>query len=177
MGLVRKTAAGLLVSLVPLPACANGGLPIIFLVNTYAFIVGMALVLIIETRYLGKLFADISTKEITLCVVKFNLWSAIFGVLAIPLFMLIIQLDPINHLVTETDASLMTLVWWSSFSVDLLIAYIATVFIEYKILRKAPFTIDRCDNKALLGHVIRFNLMSYAALVLLVAVTAAFLID
>ena len=133
MNTIGRVIIGSLYLLIPEVAQANGGLPIIFLVNLYAFLAGIVLVVIIETNYLKQVFIDTPKKTIIICVLKFNAWSSLFGVILIPIFILLIQLDPIFFLTDHTTTKpQMTLVWWSSFGIDLLLAYIATVYIEYK---------------------------------------------
>ena len=86
--------------LLPISAYANGGLPIIFLINMYAFVVGTIFVLLIETKYLRNIFPDISLKELAFCVIKFNFWSGLFAAIVIPILIFVVQLDPLIYAVS-----------------------------------------------------------------------------
>jgi len=177
MNLLGRALSVLILMFVSTNAFANGGLPIIFLANTYAFVIGGILILVIEIGYLRRVFPQTPIKEIAYCVLKLNFWSTMAGIVVIPILILIFQLDPIYFLVdSKTTKSTMTLVWWASFSLDLLLAYIATVFIEFKILKRSSFAAS-CNSKVLLRHVWTFNLLSYIVLVLIVAITMWVLIE
>ena len=50
--------------------------------------------------------------------------------------MIIVQLEPIGYMIqSNTTKETMTLIWWLSLSVDLFLAYLGTVFIEYLVLK------------------------------------------
>ncbi|MCL6416905.1 hypothetical protein MIB92_14685 [Aestuariirhabdus sp. Z084] len=150
---------------------ANGGLPIIWMLNTYAFFIGIIFVFFIEKAYLKRFVNREHYPALNSSIIKFNIYSTLFGVVALPIFMMIVQLEPIFYLVSETAKETMNLIWWLSLSVDLVLAYVGTVFIEYYFLKKFKFWSIEVSAKDLLKHSFMFNLFSYSFLCILVFIT------
>ena len=166
----NKKAIIILVGLLfPSLAMANGGLPIIFLINAYAFIVGAVIVLLLESIYLKTITESVTLKQVIACVFIINVWSSLFGIIVIPILIMLAQLEPIFYMVdSKTTEEKMSLIWWLSFSVDLIVAYVGTVFIEYKLIKNSEIFHNFNQPEKLLGSVLKFNLLSYLSLVLLV---------
>lgn len=172
----KANATILLVSflLIPSNAFADGGLPLIYVLNTYSFIVGAIFVFLIEYLYIKKLFKNTDPKQIAVCVLKFNTVSTLFGVIIVPLVLIIVQLEPIFYaILQDTKESTMILVWVLSLSIDFVLAFTSTIFIEYKMLKRAYFASELYEKKSLLKHVVMFNTFSYLFLILLVVITLA----
>ena len=151
---------------------ANGGLPIIWMLNTYALLVGIVFVFFIERTYLKKLVRPEHHSNLSGLVVKFNCYSTLFGVIALPIFMIIVQLEPIGYMIqSNTTKETMTLIWWLSLSIDLFLAYLGTVFIEYLVLKKFEYWSDEITPKLLLKHSFVFNAFSYLTLCVIVFIT------
>ncbi|CAA6822436.1 MAG: Unknown protein [uncultured Sulfurovum sp.] len=162
----------LTILLIPSVCFANGGLPIIWMLNTYAFLVGIVFVFFIERAYLKRFVKAEHQSSLHKLIIKFNIYSTLFGVIALPIFMMIVQLEPLFYALQRgTTKETMNIVWWLSLSVDLLLAYIGTVFIEYFVLKKYNYWSKDMTSKALLKHSLTFNLFSYSALCLLVLIT------
>jgi hypothetical protein len=158
--------------LAPAIACANGGLPIIFLLNAYAFFIGSIFVIAIEVFYLRKLVEEHDRKLLLRLVIKFNIFSTLFGVIALPIFIAIVQLEPIAYMIQSgTTEETMTFVWWASLSTDLLLAYFGTVLIEYRTLKRSALFKDKYSPNILKKHVFLFNLYSYLFLILIILLT------
>ena len=158
--------------LAPAIACANGGLPIIFLLNAYAFFLGSFFVIAIEVFYLKKLVEEHNKKFILKLVLKFNLFSTLFGVIALPIFMTIVKLEPIAYMIRSgTTEETMTFVWWASLSTDLLLAYFGTVLIEYTILKRSALFKEKYLPNILKKHVFIFNVYSYLFLIFIIILT------
>lgn len=165
----------LVLLLLPAIAYANGGLPIIFLLNAYAFLVGSIFVIAIEIIYLKKLINESDKRQLFWLVLKFNVYSTLFGVIVLPIFMAIVQLEPIVYMIgSGTTKNTMTFIWWGSLSVDLLLAYSVTVLIEYITLKRSALFKGKMLDKTLKKHVLIFNLYSYLFLIVLILLTYAY---
>jgi len=161
----------LLALLFPSICYANGGLPIIWMLNTYAFFVGIIFVFFIEKAYLKRFVSAEHFPALNGSIIKFNVCSTLFGIIALPIFMMIVQLEPIFYLVSNTTKETMNLIWWLSLSIDLLLAYVGTVFIEYYFLKRFKYWSKEVSRKHLLKHSFMFNLFSYSFLCVLVFIT------
>jgi|GEM_PF-5435634 hypothetical protein len=158
--------------LCPSNAFANGGLPIIFLLNSYAFIIGAIFVLLIEYRYLQKTLVNVNKRQLFKAVASINIVSTLAGIIIVPIVLIFFKLEPIFYLITEsTSDSKMSTIWLLSITFDLILAYALTVVIEYRLLKKYSFVKEQFENKVILHHVIKFNIASYTFLVLLVGGT------
>jgi len=159
--------------LFPSACFADGGLPILFVINTYAFVVGSFLIVILEFMYLKKVFyTKVENRILLWWIVKFNIVSALFGILILPIFLMIIQVEPIFYIVdNRTTSTTMSLIWFFGFSLDFILAFIGTVYIEYKMLKKYISTYVEISDKLILKHTIIFNSISYLGLLILVVLS------
>ena len=86
--------------------------------------------------------------------------------------MIIVQLEPIGYMIqSNTTEETMTLIWWLSLSVDLFLAYLGTVFIEFLVLKKFTYWSVEIKPKLLLKHSFIFNAFSYLTLCAIVVIT------
>lgn len=153
----------------PQLAEANGGLPIIFMVNAYAFLFGAVLVFLIELAYLKRLVPEVGFKQLFPCVLKFNLYSTLAGVFIIPAVFLLLRIDPVIWAIFyEPSEATMNFVWWSSLILDFVLAYAATIYIEYRILKASMVAELLAESANLLRHVFQFNALSYFVLLTIV---------
>ncbi|WP_299773097.1 hypothetical protein [uncultured Pseudoteredinibacter sp.] len=152
----------------PQLAEANGGLPIIFMVNAYAFLFGAVLVFLIELAYLKRLAPEVGFKQLVLCVFKFNLYSTLAGVFIIPAVFLLLRIDPVIWAIFyEPSEATMNFVWWSSLILDFVLAYAATIYIEYRTLKTSKVAEVLEERAALIRHVLQFNALSYGVLIII----------
>ena len=144
--------------LCPSTAFANGGLPIIFLLNSYAFVIGAIFVLLIEYKYLQKTLINIDKRQLFKAVAGINVASTLAGIIIVPIVLIIVKLEPIFYLVTEsTSDSKMNTIWLLSITFDLILAYVLTVVIEYQILKRFSFVKEQFENKFILNQLNSYN--------------------
>jgi hypothetical protein len=147
--------------LCPSNAFANGGLPIIFLLNSYAFIIGAIFVLLIEYRYLQKTLVNVNKRQLFKAVASINIVSTLAGIIIVPIVLIFFKLEPIFYLITEsTSDSKMSTIWLLSITFDLILAYALTVVIEYRLLKKYSFG-DKFSISKIHGKVFERDELSF----------------
>ncbi|MBN1254427.1 MAG: hypothetical protein JXA50_04070 [Deltaproteobacteria bacterium] len=174
---------------IPTLCFADGGGPILLIVNSYAFIVGQAWILLSEFIYLIILLRPISLPKGKIFKITFimNLLSTIVGALLFPFLLALVTLPGTFYMNTKWGGLLMALGTWvagddspypkvaiGATITGLIITYILTVWIEYKYLNRLSKKRQIEFGNNLLKHCIFFNMVSYIGLIALFFIFSKF---
>ncbi len=166
-----------------LPAYADGGGPLLLLLNLYLFTLGQIWILLSEGFYIRKLFPTVSLSERIWWVIYFNfistiagafiipfIWAAIFGLLSIiPVISTTIAGDILTAMGTWVVGDNSPYPWLAITMSGALfvLTYFLTVWIEYKLLiRLLNKNVIPIPNK-LMRHSYIFNFISYIGFIIL----------
>jgi hypothetical protein len=182
----RVSAEVLAVPLVLVPgvAWADGGGPLLLIINCYLFSIGQAWILLSEYFYLLKRFPSVSKGRLVIGIILINIGSTLGGALLIPFvwalaFMflaLLASAGPWSN--TTANNVLGALGTWvigdnspyswlamATSGVLFVVTYFATVWIEYRMLVNWPEWNAPPPEKELLRASFHMNAISYAGLI------------
>ena len=181
--MVRSRWSWLLLALVPTVALADGGGPILLIVNGFLFTVGQIWILFAESYYLARCAPAVPKWRVFKLIVWINLASTVGGALLLPLlwaavFAALAALGPWRD--STIGGVLIALGTWvagdnspfpwlalASSSVLFVGTYFATVWIEYRLLQRWSTSngIPLANNVLRLSY--KMNAISYVGLIVL----------
>lgn len=161
---------------------ADGGGPILLLINGYVFTLGQIWILFIEFIYLFYLLKTIISSKRKIFKITFimNLLSTLMGAILFPLLLAIITAPGLSHMQTTWGGLLMACGTWiagdhspypnvamGATIVGFIITFFLTILIEKKYLKQVLLKEKVISQINILKHCIYFNLISYLGLVAL----------
>ena len=163
-------------------AWADAGGPLLLLVNLFAFSVGQVWILFAEYVYLFVRLPSVPPGRLFKLVVLVNLWSTVGGAILIPfvwaaVFLGLSAATSNNRSMSDVLGYLGTWIVpgnsefaWLAFPASafvLVLTFIATIFIEYKLMARWKEKYALPDPPLLKKFAIEMNAVSYAGLVLI----------
>ncbi|MCP4650627.1 MAG: hypothetical protein GY853_11185 [PVC group bacterium] len=168
--------------LMPSVCFADGGGPILLLINGYAFSVGQIWIMSVEFGYLFLWLKSLSFSKWKIFKITFimNLLSTLLGAILFPLLLAIVTFPGLLYMNTKWGGLLMALGTWiagdnspnsevaiGAAVVGFFITFILTIWIEYKYLKRLSRKKQIDFGKNLFKHCIYFNIISYTGLITL----------
>ncbi|MBU1085942.1 MAG: hypothetical protein KKD05_00305 [Candidatus Omnitrophica bacterium] len=169
----------LIILLLPAVCFADGGGPILLLINVYAFSLGQVWIIAAEFAYLFLLLKNLSLSKLKILEITFvmNLLSTLLGAMLFPLLLAIVTLPGVFYMNTKWGGLLMAMGTWvagdhsphsnvaiAAAAVGFFITFFLTVWIEYQYLKQLA---QKQQIKVKFKHCVYFNLISYAGLIVL----------
>jgi len=178
--MAKKITFILVLLLFPLSCLADGGGPILLLINAYVFSAGQVWIILSEFIYLFILFKPFPKLKILKLTLIMNLLSTFLGAILFPLLLALVTIPGLVYMKTNWGGLLMALGTWiagdnsphpkiaiGAMIAGFFITFILTVYIEYKYLKYQSKSEQIPLIKNQLSHSIYFNCLSYAGLILM----------
>ena len=163
----------------PAVCFADGGGPILLLINGYAFTIGQIWIIAAEFIYLWLLLKKAAVPKLKVFKVTFmmNLLSTLLGAFLFPFLLALATLPGVFYMQTKWGGILMALGIWvagdnspypniaiGSALVGFVITFFLTLWIEYKYLKQVA---EKQQIVVSFKHCVYLNLISYAGLIAL----------
>jgi hypothetical protein len=169
----------LIVLFLPSVCFADGGGPILLIINGYAFSIGQVWILTAEFIYLFLLLRKTGLPKLKIFKINFimNMLSTLLGAFLFPFLLAVVTLPGAFFMHTKWGGLLMALGTWiagdnspypyvalGAAIVGFIITFFLTLWIEYKYLKRLA---EKKQIIVSFKHCVYLNLISYAGLIII----------